>query len=283
MDLDGVGQQGSHCHSSGCASQVFLKLSSRGILQIWVSCVCHCLFPFWLGMHWINQFNVFAARLPFVDITLSVVSSFRSNLLPGSPKSAAAKNKHFVQVEALAGLVVWLNLQSLGSFLRYVKEIFGKASQCLNIKEFHLRSSSSSDESFSLASTSWTWQCLLYCFVFQGFSHPDEVLAASQKCLLGLCLVSWTDGWSVCWDIYPVLTALVLECVPWQWSWYQKSHLTANFAVKQENIATGGRIWRQKNHPGCLTQKQEVWGKMAESRGEDGAHAIKLYLHFRYQ
>lgn len=44
-------------------------------------------------------------------------------MLPGSPKSAAAKNKHFAQVEALAGLVVWLNLQSSGSFLRYVNHI----------------------------------------------------------------------------------------------------------------------------------------------------------------
>lgn len=52
-----------------------------------------------------------------------MMSSCRSNLLPGSPKSAAAKNKHFAQVEALAGLVFWLNLQSLGSFLRYANRI----------------------------------------------------------------------------------------------------------------------------------------------------------------
>lgn len=44
-------------------------------------------------------------------------------MLPGSLKSAAAKNKHFAQVEALAGIVVWLNSQSLGSFLRYVNRI----------------------------------------------------------------------------------------------------------------------------------------------------------------
>lgn len=52
-----------------------------------------------------------------------MMSSCGSNLLLGSPKPAAAKNKHFAQVEALAGLVVWLNLQSLGSFLRYVNHI----------------------------------------------------------------------------------------------------------------------------------------------------------------
>lgn len=51
------------------------------------------------------------------------MSSCRSDLLPGSLKSAAAKNKHFAQVEALAGIVVWLNSQSLGSFLRYVNRI----------------------------------------------------------------------------------------------------------------------------------------------------------------
>lgn len=70
---------------------------------------------------------------------MPVMSSFRSNVFPGSPKSAAAKNKHLVQVEALAALVMWLNLQSLGSFLRCVKEILGKASQCLNMKKFHPR------------------------------------------------------------------------------------------------------------------------------------------------
>lgn len=52
-----------------------------------------------------------------------MMSSCRSNLLLGSPKSAASKNKRFAQVEALAGLVVWLNLQSLGSFLRYVNRV----------------------------------------------------------------------------------------------------------------------------------------------------------------
>lgn len=52
-----------------------------------------------------------------------MMSSCRSDFLPGFPKSVAGKYKHLVQVGALAGLVVWLNLQNLRSFLRYVNHI----------------------------------------------------------------------------------------------------------------------------------------------------------------
>lgn len=51
------------------------------------------------------------------------MSSCRSDFLLGFPKSVAGKYKHLVQVGALAGLVVWLNLQNLRSFLRYVNHI----------------------------------------------------------------------------------------------------------------------------------------------------------------
>lgn len=50
-------------------------------------------------------FNVFAASLPFVDTHWI---RFANTL----PKSAGPKNKHFTQVEVLAGIVVWLDLSN---------------------------------------------------------------------------------------------------------------------------------------------------------------------------
>lgn len=130
-------------------------------------------------------FNALVASLPFVDTALAWWAA------AGQIYCQAPLSLQLLKINILRRWRLWLGLcfgltckvWDLFWGMQIALEIFGKTSQCLNIKEFHLRIWSSSDGSFGTASTAWTWQCLPFCCVFQGFGHPDEVLAPSKKSL----------------------------------------------------------------------------------------------------
>lgn len=162
-------------------------------------------------------FNVFVASLPFVDTVLAWWAA------AGQIYCQAPLSLQLLKINILRRWRLWLGLcfgltckvWDLFWGIQIALEIFGKTSQCLNIKEFHLRIWSSSDGSFGTASTAWTWQCLPYCCVFQGFGHPDEMLAPFKKSLSRLNLVTLIDwlvisllGYLPC-----ILMALVLDCL----------------------------------------------------------------------
>lgn len=140
-------------------------------------------------------FNVFVASLPFVDTALAWWAA------AGQIYCQAPLSLQLLKINILRRWRLWLGLcfgltckvWDLFWGMQIALEIFGKTSQCLNIKEFHLRIWSSSDGSFGTASTAWTWQCLPYLCVLQGFGHPDEVLAPSKKSLSWLNLVTLID------------------------------------------------------------------------------------------
>jgi len=84
-------------------------------------------------------------------------------------------------------------------------------------------------------------------------------LTTSNKYLLVLYMVSLTGRRSVCQDIYPVLFALVLECLAITMTAIPEEPFdTADVSVKQRNAEIGGGRTVQ-----AISLEQEAQGKIA--------------------
>lgn len=192
------------------------------------------------------------------------MSSCRSDLLPGFPKSVASKNKHFAQAGALVGLVVWLNVQNLSSFLRYVNHIrdiwqgksvleregippekleqlrwvFWHGIGCLN----------STVPSISLCfprfQLSW-WNVGSFEEVVAGTVLGQSGWLTGDHQSVGIVTLS---SLPCCWGAWPLQTISIPE----------EPSNTANVSVNQRNVAAGGGRTVQ-----AITQEQEVQVKIA--------------------